>query len=91
MYKDEQQREAMEKLYNTPSNLRLKYAAIAFIAVTIAIFMVMIFWNAEISPRVYLFLRGCAGLCALVFAILLGILVYRVNSAYIKQRWSPKR
>lgn len=48
MYKNEQQREAMEKLYNTPSNLRLKYAAIAFIAVTIAIFMVMIFWNAEI-------------------------------------------
>lgn len=31
-----------------------------------------------------MFMRGCAGVCAIVFVILLGILVYRANSAYIR-------
>ncbi len=80
-----QQWKSMEELYKTPANRRLKYAAIAVIAVVIAIFAAMIFLHDDLSVKAYFFMRGCAGAGAIIFAILVGILVYRVNSAFIKQ------
>ncbi|MCM1366837.1 MAG: hypothetical protein NC201_06275 [Prevotella sp.] len=32
-------------------------------------------------------LRGCAGLCAIVFFILSGLLVYRVNKEHIGKKY----
>lgn len=55
--------------------------------VAIVLMMVMIFWMDDLSWKMMLFMRGCAGVCAVIFVILVGILVFRVNSSY----WRDKK
>ena len=78
--------EEIKKLYNTPVNRRLKYCALGAISVSIALMIIMIIWMDEISAKMKLFMRECAGLCAIVFVILCGCLVYRVYSAWFRQK-----
>ena len=78
--------EELEKYYRIPANRRLKHIAIGVMAVGIALMLAIIIWMDDISLRMMLFLRGCAGLCALAFVILCGVLFYRVYSAYIHDR-----
>lgn len=85
----EQERQEMEKYYRTPANLRLKYAALCAIGVAIILFVVMIFLIDSLSPGLMLFMRGCAGLCALIFVALVALLLYRVNTAYWQHRNDP--
>lgn len=84
MERQKKEYKSLKELYNTPANLRLKYIAIAIGVIIPILLMSTIFWP-NIPIKLYMFLRGCAGLCAIVFVIIVGILVYRVNSAYIKQ------
>lgn len=76
--------EELKKHYNTPSNLRLKHIALCAIGMAIAILLCMIFLVNKVSWQLLAVMRGCAGVFAIIFVILVGILVYRVNSAYIK-------
>lgn len=76
-------REGLKKLYNTPANLRLKYIALCVIGVAIAILISMIFLVDKVSWQLWYFLRGCAGVLAIIFVIIVTVLVYRVNSDYI--------
>lgn len=69
----------LKKLYRTPANLRLKYWALASISVLIVLFLAMIIWVDDISYKWWMFMRGCAGLFAIIFVLLCAILVYRVN------------
>ena len=78
--------EEIKKLYNTPVNRRLKYCALGAISVSIALMIIMIIWMDEISARMKLFMRGCAGMCAIVFVILCGCLVYRVYSVWFRRK-----
>ena len=77
-YKERRNNE-IEKLYKTNANLRLKYAALGIIGVGIIILMVLLFSMNYISVGLTLFLRGCVGLCALAFVIMVAVLVYRVH------------
>lgn len=77
-------RDELKKLYNTPGNLRLKRIALCVIGVAIAILISMIFLVDIISWQLWYFMCGCAGLLAIIFVVLAGILVFRVNSAYIE-------
>lgn len=76
----------IKKLYNTPANKRLKRWALAAIAVSILLMTVMLIWIDTIPHRTMLWMRGFAGLFALIFAIIYACLVYRVNRAYITRR-----
>lgn len=76
-------REELKKLYNTPANLRLKHIAICVIGVAIAILISMIFFVDKASWQLWYFMRGCAGVLAIIFVIIVTVLVYRVNRAYI--------
>ena len=76
-------REELKKLYNAPVNLRLKYIALCVIGVAIAIMISMIFFVDRVSWQLWYFMRGCAGVLAIIFVIIVTILVYRVNRAYI--------
>lgn len=76
-------REELKKLYNTPANLRLKHIALCVIGLAIAILISMIFLVDKVSWQLWYFLRGCAGVLAIIFVIIVAILVYRVNRAYI--------
>lgn len=76
-------REELKKLYNTPANLRLKHIALCVIGLAIAILISMIFLVDKVSWQLWYFLRGCAGVLAIIFVIIVAVLVYRVNRAYI--------
>lgn len=80
------EREELKNLYNAPENRRLKYCAMAIISLVIVLMLSMIIWIDEISPKAMLIMRGCAGLGAVLFVVIVGILSYRVNKQYISKR-----
>jgi len=77
-------REKLRKLYNTPANLRLKHIALSVIGVAIAILISMIFLVDKVSWQLWHIMRGCAGVLAIIFVIIVTVLVYRVNRDYIE-------
>ena len=79
-------RNDLEKYYAEKGNRRLKYAALASIAVSIILMLIMAFFHEHISDMMMQFMRGCSGLFALVFVALVTILVYRVNVSYFNDR-----
>lgn len=83
-------REEIKRLYNKPANLKLKRIALCIIGVAIAILISLIFLMDKVSWQLWHFMRGCAGVLALVFAIIVTILVYRVNKEYISNRRTKK-
>lgn len=76
-------KEELKKLYNKPANLRLKHIALCVIGVAIAILISMIFLVDKVSWQLWYFMRGCVGVLAIVFVIIVSVLVYRVNRDYI--------
>lgn len=76
-------REELKRLYNTPANLRLKHIALCVIGVAIAILVSMIFLVDKASWQLLAVMRGCVGVLAIVFVIIVTALVYRVNRYYI--------
>lgn len=86
MNKSRLNKEELNRLYNTPENRPLKYTALGVITVVIIILLYLIFRIDEISLRTMLLLRACAGAGALIFVVLVGVLTYRVNKQYIKNR-----
>lgn len=80
-----------EKDYREKTNLRLKYAALISIVISIMLLLTMTFGFVDFNNMTaILFMRGCAGLSALVFVVLVGILVYRVNTSYFKDKANTK-
>ena len=58
--------------------------AIGVICVAIILMGIAAILIDDISDTMLLVMRGCAGLCAILFVIIVGILTYRVNNTYIK-------
>ncbi len=83
-----QEREELNRQYNSPEYKRLKWAALAFISITIILLAVMALCLEHISPVAMLIMRGCAGVCALMFVVLVGILSYKANKQHITNRWN---
>lgn len=81
-----QEREELNRLYNAPTNKGLKYSAFIVIAIVIVLMLVMIIWMQDLSTTAILIMRGCAGIGAIIFVVLVGILAYRVNSQHIKNK-----
>lgn len=81
-----QERAELNRLYNVSTNKRLKYSAMVVIAITIALMLSMIIWMDNLSETSILIMRGCAGLGAIIFVVLVGILTYRVNSQHFQNR-----
>ena len=79
-------REELRNLYNAPANLRLKRMALCVVGVAIAILISMIFLVDKVSWQLLYFMRGCAGVLAIVFVVIVAILVYRVNRAYRRRQ-----
>lgn len=86
MVKYLREQEETRNLYNAPENRRLKYCAIAIITFVIILLLSMTIWIDEISSNALLIMRGCAGLGATLFVVIVGILAYRVNKQYISNR-----
>lgn len=79
--------EEKEKYYREKTNIRLKYAALISIGISIILLLIMTFGLVDLNnTTALLVMRGCAGLFALLFVVLVGILVYRVNVSYFNDR-----
>lgn len=79
--------EEKEKYYREKTNIRLKYAALISIGISIILLLIMTFGLVYLNnTTALLVMRGCAGLFALLFVVLVGILVYRVNVSYFNDR-----
>lgn len=72
-----------EKYYRERTNTRLKYAALISIGISIILLLTMAFGIVDLNnTTAIIFIRGCAGLFALIFVVLVAIIVYRVNVSY---------
>ena len=80
------EREDINKLYNAPEYRRWRYVAFAVISIAVILLLSMIIRIDDLSPKIMLFMRGCVGLCALIFVIIVGIITYKVNTRYINNR-----
>lgn len=79
----------LDKYYREKTNLRLKYAAVTSITIAIILMAIMAICLDSISARMLLVMRGCAGLFAIIFVVLVAILVYRVNASYLRDKTRP--
>lgn len=76
-----------EKCYREKTNTRLKYAALISIGISIILLLTMAFGFVDYNnTTAILFMRGCAGLFALIFVVLVAIIVYRVNVSYFNDK-----
>lgn len=85
--KKEEIRQATEKYLKEKTNRRLKHAALLSAAVCLLIMISLIVWMESISGSLQLFLEGCVGMFAIIFALLTTILLYRINKAYINDKY----
>ena len=72
-------REELNQRYNSTKYKYLKYTALAFFIADIGLFAVMIATMDNLSDWWYLFLRGCAGILALIGVIIYVVYAYRIN------------
>ena len=75
------------KIINLPSNRKLKYLALSFISVSIILLIILLIWFETLSREAFLIMRGCSGLFAIFFAIIVTIYLYRINTAFHNQKY----
>ena len=78
--------EAIENYSRTCVGKRLKAIALASIALSAGLLLAIAFLLEDLSQAVKLIMRGLAGVCAIVFVISTGILLYKSNCSV----WSSK-
>lgn len=79
-------RDELNKLYNKPANRKLKYCAVVAVSITLALMLAMLICMKLLSYRNLLLIKGLAGSFAIIFVVLIGVLVYRVNREYINSK-----
>ena len=85
------EKEEKEKIAQLPSIRKLKYLALFFISIGIALILTNLILLGTISLTVILVLRGCAGICAIIFVIIVGIYMHKINTTYNKQQFRNKK
>lgn len=81
--------QSLEPYYNRKVNKRLKYT----IYISLGVEFVLLVFQLILDPldyrdyMPYMLLRGFAGVFAWIVFILVGILVYRVNAEYFRDKW----
>ncbi len=83
-----QNKKDINQLFNAPQFRKLKYTALIVIAIVIVDQHAMVFLLEHIPYKTMLFLRGCVGVGAVIFVILVAILVYKAYSEYFHDRYS---
>ena len=81
----------LNKIAQLPANRKLKYLAFFFIFIGITLLLIMIIWYEDLSCESLLTMRGCAGLSALFFVIIVTIYLFRINSAHHEQRYKNRQ
>ena len=80
-----------EKIAQLPSIRKFKYLALFSISIGIALILTNIIWLETFSLTVILVLRGCAGMCAIIFLIIVAIYMHKINTIYNEQRFKNNK
>ena len=89
--KTNKEKEELNKIAQLPTNRKLKYLALFFISIGIILFLIMIIWFDDLSRDAIFTMRGCAGICAIIFLIIVGIYIHKINTIYHEQRFRNKQ
>ncbi len=81
-----QHRDEINRLFNAPKYRVLKYSALAVIGIVIATQIALIIWMDQIPFHTMQIIRGCIGLGAIIFVILVTILAYKVYAEYFRSK-----
>lgn len=81
----------LEKYYRERTNVRLKYAAYISIGIGMMLMLALMFLMDKLGDTAILLMRGFAGVFVILFVVLAGILVYRVNAAYHRDKAKSNR
>ena len=76
----------LKKLYHKPANRKIKLCSIIAISITLALLIAILIWMNQLSNLYLSILKGFVGLFAIIFVVLYGVLVYRVNREFIDKR-----
>ena len=79
-------RDELNKLYSKPANRKIKYCAVVAISIALALMLAILICMEQLSYRNLLLMTGLAGAFAIIFAVLIVVLVYRVNREYINRK-----
>ena len=85
------EKEEKEKIAQLPSIRKLKYLAMGAIGVTISLLLINLIWIATLSRTALLAIRGSAGVFAIIFLIIVGIYMHKINTIYHEQRFRNKQ
>ena len=85
------EKEEKEKIAQLPSIRKLKYLALFFISIGIALILTNLIWLETFSLTVILVLRGCTGICAIIFLIIVAIYMHKIHTIYNEQRYKNKK
>ena len=88
LYKEKEEKEKISQL---PSIRKLKYLAMAAIAVTICLLLINLLWIATLSRTTLLVIRGFAGVFAIIFVVIVTIYMHKINTIYYKQRFTNNK
>lgn len=76
--------EAISDYSRTTVGKRLKGMALISFAICVFLQLAVVFWNDSLSQVARLAMRGSAGLCGLLFVVLMGVLIYKANSTAMR-------
>lgn len=82
-----QDKAEFDRVARIPANRKYKYIALAFGIIGIILLFITIIGIDSFSIKTILFLRGCAGLCALFFIIFVAIFLYKVYKTLFNQKF----
>ena len=74
--------DAVRKYARTPAGKRLRNISFAAIAACAALLITVALCINLLSWKIILLLRGCAGLCGIIFIIVYGLLLYKAHSSF---------
>lgn len=81
--RQQDRRQELNRLYHAPANRKLKNAALAIGMASCLCLLLLALFIDSISFSLFHILRGLAGLGAIAFVVVSGVLVYRVNKQHL--------
>ena len=78
--------DAVRKYARTPAGKRLRNIAFAAIAACAALLITVALCINLLSWKMILLMRGCAGLCGIIFVVTYGLLLYKAHSTFFHER-----
>lgn len=83
-----EQKKEIERLFNAPKYRALKLSAFIIGCLDVAALLAVVILFDDISDQAKQIIKGCVGVGAIIFVVLVAILTYKVYSDYFRNRYN---